>query len=66
MTAKIWILSVSFGKIGVIEDSQGQLHREQVSYAMHRACCVAEDEEKGFALLLRGRRKGSSYQENSD
>lgn len=48
--------STSLGKIGIIEDSEGQLHRKQVFYAMHRGCYLAEHEEKGFSLLLGGER----------
>lgn len=40
-----------FQKRDVTEDSQGQLHREQVSYAMHRGRYVVEDDREGCFLV---------------
>lgn len=69
MRAKIRTSPVSVRRLGVIEGSQGLLHREQVSYAICRACCVVQDEDKGvfclfvcsFVFLLRGMREGHAY-----
>lgn len=54
--AKIWHHLLLWGKIGIKGDGEGQLHRKQVFYAMHRGCYLAEHEEKGFSLLFGGER----------
>lgn len=52
MRAKIRTSPVSVRRLGVIEGSQGLLHREQVSYAIRRACCVVQNEDKGVFCLF--------------
>lgn len=65
MGAEIRIPSTSVGRIAVTDGSQGQLHREQISYAMYRGHCAVEEEEKDIHFLLGGQGWGLLLSQDS-